>query len=139
MFKNNNCFVLYYPFNEQLGHYTCLIKNEFKKQIYYYDPLGDQIDNYKKLSIDRLNLYKERHNSLIQCLLKSGFKIDYNNYKHQSKSPVIATCGRHCMLRCFKNDLSNEEYNKKLLLLSKKLGFNRNKYKDKLIFYLTNI
>jgi hypothetical protein len=139
MFKNNNYFILYYPFNEQLGHYTCLIKNELNKKIFYYDPLGERIDSYKKISIDRMNLYKEKHNSLIQCLLKSGYKIDYNNFKHQSKNSNIATCGRHCMLRCFKNNLSNDEYNNKLKILSKKLGFNKDKYKDRLIYYLTNI
>ena len=27
LFKRNNYFILYYPFNECLGHYCCLVKN----------------------------------------------------------------------------------------------------------------
>lgn len=145
-FKPQNYFIIYYPYaqtNEgMIGHFTCMTKNG--RNIYYYDPLGLKPDEYKRTSPYRDSLYRERQNSLIRHLLdkvKRGYKVDYSHYKHQSKDPNVAVCGRHCVVRCMMNHMGNDEYDASLKQLKRMFPtgspVRQSKYMDHLIYELT--
>lgn len=123
LFKFDNCFVLFYPNEKNAdglinGHYVSVVRNG--NTIYFYDSYGDKPDTSQKTSLQRAELYKERHNSLIRRFIETGYNIDYNNHKHQSDKGGISTCGRHSLMRCLNSDLSNDEYHQLIKQLSKK-------------------
>lgn len=142
----NNTMVIFYPaFKDQnvtMGHYTCLIKNTKHKTYYYYDPLAYNIDEYKKFTFQRNQLYQEKQNSLVKHMLKklnNGYVIDFNNHQHQSRKPDVSTCGYHCVSRIKYASVSNDDYDR-LLKMLKKLYRNqvdsRGKLYDKLIYFI---
>lgn len=117
MFNGSNMFILFYPLYEEnsttSGHYCCLIKKN--KTIYFYDPYGGKPDAIKKFTPQREELYRESNNSLIRKILESGYKCDYSNFRHQNiRDLSIATCGRHCIMRCLFSNQSNAQYNKRI-------------------------
>ena len=131
LFGKHNALILFYPGKSEKdgisGHYTCMIKHP--KGYDYYDSYGDFPDSAKKYSKQRNRLYNEpgRKNSLIALMKKAhseGMFIDYSHHKHQSLNPLIATCGRHCLTRCMRSDLSNDEYNKFIKACAKRWGGN---------------
>lgn len=135
--KTKGLFILFYPFgfqdNTLMGHYVACLKNPNHKTVYYYDALGMKPDEYKKLTPQRRELYKEKVNSLIKHFLKycdHGWTIDYNDFNHQSKNPAVMTCGLHSIHRLINKDLSNDDYDVLLNKLSKEYKI---KNKDKLI------
>lgn len=142
MFKTRPYCVIFYPYatvnNVTMGHYCALLKNDADKTFYYYDSLGYHPDHYKQTTPMRFKMYREHQNTLIKLLLDSidEYSVDYNHHQHQSRKPDIATCGRHCVFRCFFHSLSNDEYNKLIKKLGKRLGFNH-KLKDVLIYEVT--
>ncbi|KAA0145619.1 hypothetical protein FNF29_08457 [Cafeteria roenbergensis] len=127
LFGKNNAIILFYPGKKSkkglTGHYTCLIK--IGDEYHYYDSYGDFIDKPKQYSKQRNALYNEpgRKNSLIALLRKAqkeGAVIDYSHYKHQSEHPLVATCGRHCLTRCMRSDLTNDQYDGFITACAKK-------------------
>ena len=133
-FRHNNSFIIFYPAvqiqNNILGHYCSLTR--LGNYYYFYDPMGYKPDEYKHFS-DRNRMYKEQVNSLIQHFITSGLHVDYSHHKHQSRNPKIATCGRHCVMRCIFNG-SNDEYNKRI---RKQSGIKRG-FLDNYVYYLTS-
>lgn len=134
VFNGNNKLIIFYPAlqikNTTMGHYCCITK--LNDVIYFYDPLGYKIDEYKKKTIGRGNLYREQYNSLIKLLLQSPYKVDYNIKQHQSRKPDVSTCGRHCILRCMNANMTNYEYDRALRKLAKQMGL-KDKLFDKLV------
>lgn len=129
LFGEQNSFVIFYPFastgDVTIGHFTCLIRNPEHRMIYYYDPLGHEPDKYKSFSPMRKQLYQEKVNSLIKHLVnldKQGYTIDFNHRTHQSRSPKIGTCGRHCAVRCALPEISNDDYHANLVSVKRSLG-----------------
>ena len=133
-FNNNNSIIIFYPAlqinNNIMGHYCSLTRQG--NYYYFYDPLAYKPDEYKKFS-DRSRLYHEQQNSLIKHFINSRFHIDYNNHQHQSRKQSVATCGRHCVMRCVCSNFSNDDYNKRIRQQS---GIKRGLL-DKYIYYLT--
>jgi hypothetical protein len=145
LFDEQPYFVIFYPAvsteTVTMGHFTCIIKNEDMKTIFYFDPLGYKPDEYKQFAHDRQALYQERQNSLIKLLLQEyqdNYNVDWNSHQIQSRRPEVATCGRWCVLRCAFNELSNKDFIKLMSKLSNMLNIDTNsKLKDNLIMYLT--
>lgn len=118
--NKSNCLVIYYPLDSDgsFGHYTSIIRHPNK--IYYYDPYSFKPDHIKKFSYKYRNqLYNEPNNTLIKLLLNSNYNIDFSHYKHQKSSPKIATCGRWSILRCLRDDLTNDKFNELVKKLKK--------------------
>lgn len=143
LFSNANFVIIFYPAavieNQTVGHYCALVYHPERNLVDFYDPLAYKPDEYKKFS-DR-SLYFERENSLIRHLLtlsNNNFTIDYNHYQHQSRQPNVATCGRHCVLRCLFGEFTNKQYNKMLRVLCKQLKLNPRRLKDELVVTLIN-
>lgn len=134
LFSSSNCIVIFYPLNENqtFGHYTALIRHVPNK-IYFFDPYGYKIDDIKRFSANKgsKNRYpNEKNNSLVKLLLNSNYDIDFSHHKLQSKKSSVATCGRWCVLRCIKEELTNDEFNNYIKRLIKESGI---KDKDLLV------
>ena len=142
LFEDRDYMVLYYPQAKLpggpgFGHFVALLKRtqHGKTKISYYDPLAYKIDEYKKFSPQRDELYDEHYNSLVWWLLqyrKEGALIEDNTHQHQSRDGKIATCGRHCLVRLLFSFLDNENYHQ---FVSSKRGGKR--FADEFVYKQT--
>ena len=141
-FDGTDSIIIFYPaFRHKkgfvYGHYTALVKHSLHKAFYLYDSLAYKVDEYKRFADP--NLYIEKVNSLVKHFIiekYNGWTIDYNHRQHQSRKPEIATCGRWSALRCYRSDLSNDEFHKFVTKLYKKAVGKNDRLKDKLFLYI---
>lgn len=115
LFGKSNVLIVFYPNFRQdsvtSGHYITLIRDKKRKFIYFFDSYGGLPDiDQKKYAMNKNELYNEKHNSLINLLIKSNYNVDYNHVPIQSSDPNIATCGRHSLLRALWKHLTNDQY-----------------------------
>lgn len=100
-------FILIQPEGSNIGHWVLLAKHGTR--IIYYDPYGLSVEEDAAIA----------KNNRLPMLLKN-LNVDVNNIQHQkfgkdAKGDVINTCGRHTAARCFFSQLSNKEYNQKII------------------------
>jgi len=115
IFGKQDAIIIFYPNFQRggttSGHYVTLIRNKALKTIYFFDSYGKLPDvGQKKYAMDREALYDEKHNSLIDLLLKKGWNVDYNHVPLQSSNPEVATCGRWGLLRVLWKHLTNDQF-----------------------------
>ena len=112
--------VIFYPSTQSYGHYVALLKKG--DTVYFYDSYGGKpdIDQKRFSRAPREMLYPEEANTLIKHFLKSNYKIDFSQHKHQAPPPV-ATCGRHALFRLLMNELSNDQFHVLLINLGKQM------------------
>jgi len=135
--KHGSCIILYTTGNENgvsFGHWCCILTDEKKNKIEFFDPYGFLIDTEIKKFIDTDYGHKNyKGNQLAKLIYNSKYKnIEYNNHKLQNFKKGINTCGRHCASRILFNDLNLNHYIK----LIKNLGY---KIPDQFVLDLTNI
>ena len=113
------------------GHWILLMRNKPKNTIYFFDSYGeskpdDLIDTMSK------HMYEKKH--LVELMLMSDYKIDYNNHKYQRYMPSIQTCGRHCIVRSRYPQLTTDEYYQMMHFIREntKLSY------DRIVTLLTN-
>jgi len=103
--------------SENYGHWLLIwLKTEGKeKGIYVYDPYGYDVENdiYKKNVSEELllDLHQDKP-YLLKELYDSGFRIYFNEYKHQKDNKDIATCGKHCVIRSHFLEMDTDDYDK---------------------------
>lgn len=106
-----------------LGHWVAILQTP--EGINFYDPYGEMIDRQKAYAKSRKTLYKEKENTLVRLLLESGQPVDYSHHVHQYFSSygkdAVATCGWHCLTRCYFDFLTNDQYNEVVRNMSKML------------------
>ncbi len=100
-------FILIQPEGQSVGHWVLLAKG--KTGLFYYDPYGLSIEEDAGIA---------KNNRLV-ALLKN-LNVDVNSVQHQkfgkdAKGDVINTCGRFTATRCFFSQLSNKEYDQKII------------------------
>lgn len=135
--KHKAIFLLY-PYKDEphvYGHWTLIMKNG--KTVDFFDSYNYKPDDELKFA---KNEYRETHNMelphLTKLLLKEvnkGNKVDYSNYKLQSKDNQITTCGRHCIVRLILRHLTNDEYYKLMKNIKNDSGLNF----DEIVYDLT--
>jgi hypothetical protein len=120
VFGNHDKVVVFYPNSknangDEYGHYCVLIKHP--STIYFFDSYGNLPDTKQKefAGSQRNQLYRENSNSLINHVLNSNYKLDYNAEPLQNENPKIATCGRWSLLRCAFADMTNDDFAKYIL------------------------
>lgn len=96
--------VLLYCFVPRVGHWTCVFQRN-NRVIEVFDSLGFFPDNELEFIPRSFRSQSgQNHSYLIQLLLKSKKKIEYNQIPLQHDSPDITTCGRWVILRiAFRN------------------------------------
>lgn len=109
--KHGACIILYET-KKDYGHWCCIFKLN-KNTLEFFDPYGKKVDQQLKW-ID--NNFRKHHNEwyphLSSLLLKSSYKLTYNNYKFQKFEKEVNTCGRWVGLRLKFRHLSLEEFKK---------------------------
>jgi len=118
----NNAIILFYPgvqheSGDVDGHYTAMIRHP--DSIHFYDPYGFTPDMARRWSDERLYVGSESLLKLMRKLYQKGEWVDYSHYPHQSKTPQISTCGRHCLTRCLFSNLTNDEYDTEIRRIAK--------------------
>lgn len=102
--ETNDYAIILYEHSINNGHWICLLKSEGNSGdtplIEYFDSYGNPPDfplnwvmceTRKKLGSGKM--------LLTRMLDNCPYNVIYNPIKYQSKNPVIATCGRHCVFR----------------------------------------
>jgi hypothetical protein len=83
------------------GHWVCVIRNDIKKEMVYFDSYGNQlgslfVNNSKKSNFDLGN----KPNAILALFAtrKKYIKLIVNRYSFQSITNGAETCGRWCIL-----------------------------------------
>jgi hypothetical protein len=120
----NKAVIILFRADTNFGHWvTVFLKNHMSgnariadtSNLYVFDSLGLCVpDDWKRLMGQTKTKAEELgqdKRALIQSCLNSGFKsIYWNEFPIQSPSPEIQTCGRHCIMRLLRPDLSPKQY-----------------------------
>jgi hypothetical protein len=103
----------------------------------YFDSYGGKVDN----PLNWINCKTRKALGSNNCLLTNmldecPYDVIYNPIVYQSKSPKIATCGRHCVFRILnllKKNMDLEGYYSFMKREKKKTGLNYDKLVSKYI------
>jgi hypothetical protein len=105
---NNACIILYETSNNR-GHWCCIFKR--RNIIEFFDPYGLPPDNQLLFISNSFRVISDQKHPILSLLLiKSPYRISYNQYQYQQYSPKISTCGRHVGIRLLLSNLSNDQY-----------------------------
>lgn len=109
VFKDNDKVIVLYEFDENWGHWCCLLK--YGNNVEFFDPLGKFIDDSLDVIDDK---FKKKSGQdgyhLSKLLIDSPYNLKCNNYPFQKNNKDIASCGRHCALRCILSDIDLDKY-----------------------------
>ncbi|MFY8213250.1 MAG: hypothetical protein ACOVKJ_02230 [Flavobacterium sp.] len=97
--------------SKDYGHWCAIfLKNAGKEQgIHIFDSYGNYPDcNQWKHKEDKM--LEQYGNLLCKRLYDENVPVYFNHHVYQNNSPIIATCGRHCIMRILKKNLATEEY-----------------------------
>lgn len=113
LFIDDSCVILLET-KEDFGHWVCIIKHP--NSIEAFNSYGNYIDDdLKYVPKNMKKRLGEDYPTLSLLLYDSGYKIEYNDYKLQSKSSSIATCGYHVIMRIKFKEMNIDDYAKMLL------------------------
>ena len=119
--------ILYY-WKKYSGHWVCVFRNK-NKRVEIFDSFGTFIDGtLKDINQEFRNATNQSYKHLTALLFKNGQPVEYNDKKLQSIKS--STCGRWCIYRMKRKDLTIEEFQNL---------FKHIKNKDNKIISLTNI
>jgi hypothetical protein len=120
LLKPYGAIIILYLTSENYGHWVACFMRD-KKNVEFFDSYGLIVDSELKFAPQ---YFRKEHNMvyphLTYLLLKSGYKVHYNNHKLQSDKRDTSTCGRHCAVRIMLRHLKIEDYVKLL----------KNEYRD---------
>jgi len=118
--------ILYY-WKKYHGHWICVFRNK-NNRVEIFDSFGTWIDDtLKNINPIFRNETNQLSKHLTALLYQKGDGVEYNDEKLQKDKSM--TCGRWCVYRMIRDDLSIEEFQKL---------FNRVKDKDNKIISLTS-
>ena len=99
--NHGRCMMLYLTTDDSTGHWTCLIKDDAKKTIEFFDPYGGiPPDGERKWLPKAKQIELGQDKPVLTEMIKgAGYKIITNPYHFQKEGGDINTCGRHCCAR----------------------------------------
>ena len=101
--------VLLYQTSKNYGHYVAVW--EHNNTIFFSDSYGGIVDSQLRyVPHDLKTELNSNHNYLIKLMYESGKKVQFNQYKLQSREPDVATCGRWSVNRLRFPEISIDEY-----------------------------
>ena len=112
--KWGRAMMLYLTTDDSSGHWVCMIKDDNKKTIEYFDPYGGYSpDGERKwLSPEKLAELGEDVPILSRMIKESGYKVNSNPHHFQKEGQRTNTCGRHSACRLLLGGLSLPQYTK---------------------------
>ena len=101
--------VLLYQTSKNYGHYVAVW--EHNNTIFFSDSYGGIVDSQLRyVPHDLKTELNSNHNYLIKLMYESGKKVQFNQYKLQSREPDVSTCGRWSVNRLRFPEISIDEY-----------------------------
>ena len=91
------------------GHWECVFRSP--DGLHFFDPVGCSVDNARLFASN--DLQRKVHDAqplLLPLLQKCGEPWHANTHDFQSCAPGICTCGRHCVMRVWHRDSTDEKY-----------------------------
>jgi len=125
----DSCFILY-EHSKNNGHWTCLSRyiQDDEPILEFFDSYGGEPDSQLNWTDKQTRMGLGITEPFLTNLMdKSGLKVIHNKKNYQKNLPIIATCGRWCVLRAKLLDSKNlilEEFHRALKKLKKKTGMN---------------
>jgi hypothetical protein len=102
--------ILLYLTKKNYGHFCALLKQN-PNTISFFDSYGLMPDDELKFAPMHFRKKNNQYKShLTKLMYDSGYNIDYNDHKLQSKKNDIATCGRWTGLRILFRNLTNDKF-----------------------------
>lgn len=105
--------IILYLQKENFGHWTTIFYQGPNK-IEHFDSYGYFPDDELNFKIDpyfrKVNHMEYPLLSLLLYEAFDRFEMTFNQYKFQSKKNDIATCGNHCIVRLWNQDLLLDDY-----------------------------
>jgi len=127
LYPFNRVCILYY-WKKYHGHWVCVFRNK-NGNVEIFDSFGTWIDDtLKQINNDFRKNTNQDFKYLTYLLYKGGRHVEYNDEKLQDDR--ASTCGRWCVYRMLRNDLTIEHFCDL---------FKNIKNKDKKIISLTNL
>jgi hypothetical protein len=109
LFNNNNYCFLLYETKKNFGHWTVIIKHDDSYE--FFDSYGFKPDSELKFSPPYFRLCNNMiYPKLTLLLYNSNCNIEYNNKQLQAYKNNIFTCGRWCLFRCLKSNISIDDF-----------------------------
>lgn len=108
----NHSAIILFRSAESYGHWIAIFLNN-ALDLYIYDSIGECLpdDWGRRLPKNLAKDLGQDKKYLIKSALNSGFnQIFYNDYDIQNPSPEVQTCGRHCIVRLMRRDLTPKKY-----------------------------
>lgn len=128
--------IILYETKQNFGHWTLIFKRN-KNTIEHFDSYGLKPDDELKFIKTLFKITNGTYQPyLTYLLLKSGYKIEYNEFPFQQMKQNINTCGRWILLRLKNKDLDIYEFKK---MLDKNLKKYKLKSYDELVTKLISI
>ena len=116
--ESGKCIILYLT-EPRSGHFVCLFKRD-KNILSYFNSYGFEPDDelfIKPISKEEMIEYNEDKPELFRLMYNSPYKLEYNDYKLQSRKNGVNTCGKHVIVRLHNSDYTPDQYAKKLIKL----------------------
>lgn len=102
--------VLLYETKEHYGHWTAVFKLD-DNTVEFFDSYAMRPDDELAFIPEHFRISNdELYPHLTYLLYSSGYDIEYNDYKLQSKKKDMNTCGRHVVTRLLFRWLDIDEY-----------------------------
>lgn len=127
--EKDSCFILY-EHSKNNGHWVCLSRyiEEGEPILEFFDSYGGDLDSQLNWTDKQTRIGLGINKAFLSDLVdKSGLDVINNKKNYQKSNPLIATCGRWCVLRAKLLDNKNlvlEEFHKVMKKIKKKTGMN---------------
>jgi hypothetical protein len=109
--EHGACIILYQRERFE-GHWTCLWRSNKNNVLWFYDPMGIEMDTEVKLSKFQLRVHNGQEVlHLTHLIEQSNYTVISNTFEHQKNARTINTCGRHCVTRLLFRELNPTQYN----------------------------
>jgi hypothetical protein len=95
----NGAIILLYETRKHFGHWVCIFKRD-DNTIEHFDSYGLKPDDeLEKIPMNFRLINNSYYPHLTALLFKSGYDIEYNDYRLQRHIKDVNTCGRHVACR----------------------------------------
>lgn len=133
LLEPHNRVVLLYETAPNWGHWVCLLRDPKNKfQVDFLDPYSifpdDELLWISERNRQRLGEKENRLSNIMMDWIDQGGTVDYNTAKLQAEGKDVNTCGYHCVVRLFRDDLTPTQYTKWIKKSAKTLGFTTDQF-----------
>lgn len=124
----NGMCILLFEAKKNYGHWCCLWKLDPHTVSFFNSYGGFPDDSLKYIPEHYARVSGQNYPYLSLLLDKSPYDLTYNERRYQNKGPDIKTCGRHCAVRLWNRNKTDDEYYKYVMYFCKKYNVNPDQF-----------